>query len=155
MTVGAPIPKTFATFQKHKAAGDEKYRLWQLDNRRQKKLLEHPDLALPGSSEASAADEKFTQYLFGGSNQKGLAKGRAFSSRLGYNMDNWERMRDEILTAAGKYPAILKREDIYGKRYEQQVILYGRKGNPANVLLAWNVPFDGKPRLVTAYMQEA
>lgn len=29
MTVGAPIPKTFATFQKHKAAGDEKYKEWQ------------------------------------------------------------------------------------------------------------------------------
>ena len=29
MTVGDPIPKTFATFQKHKAAGDEKYKEWQ------------------------------------------------------------------------------------------------------------------------------
>lgn len=29
MTVGDPIPKTFATFQKHKAADDEKYKSWQ------------------------------------------------------------------------------------------------------------------------------
>ena len=29
MTVGDPIPKTFATFQKHKAADDEKYKNWQ------------------------------------------------------------------------------------------------------------------------------
>ena len=29
MTVGDPIPKTFATWQKHKAAGDEKYKNWQ------------------------------------------------------------------------------------------------------------------------------
>lgn len=29
MTVGDPVPKTFATFQKHKAAGDEKYKNWQ------------------------------------------------------------------------------------------------------------------------------
>lgn len=29
MTVGDPVPKTFATFQKHKAADDEKYKNWQ------------------------------------------------------------------------------------------------------------------------------
>ena len=29
MTVGDPIPKTFATFQKHKAADDEKYKSWE------------------------------------------------------------------------------------------------------------------------------
>ena len=29
MTVGDPIPKTFATFQKHKAADAEKYKTWQ------------------------------------------------------------------------------------------------------------------------------
>ena len=29
MTVGDPIPKTFATFQKHKAADDDKYKRWQ------------------------------------------------------------------------------------------------------------------------------
>lgn len=29
MTVGDPIPKTFSTWQKHKAADDEKYKNWQ------------------------------------------------------------------------------------------------------------------------------
>ena len=29
MTVGDPVPKTFATFQKHKRADDEKYKNWQ------------------------------------------------------------------------------------------------------------------------------
>lgn len=29
MTVGDPIPKTFATFQKHKAADDDKYKRWE------------------------------------------------------------------------------------------------------------------------------
>lgn len=29
MTVGDPIPKTFATFQKHKAADDDKWKTWQ------------------------------------------------------------------------------------------------------------------------------
>ena len=29
MTVGDPIPKTFATWQKHKLAGDDKYKEWE------------------------------------------------------------------------------------------------------------------------------
>ena len=29
MTVGDPIPKTFATFQKHKADDDDKYKRWE------------------------------------------------------------------------------------------------------------------------------
>lgn len=29
MTVGDPVPKTFATWQKHKAADDEKYKTWK------------------------------------------------------------------------------------------------------------------------------
>ena len=29
MTVGDPVPKTFATFQKHRAADDEKWKTWQ------------------------------------------------------------------------------------------------------------------------------
>lgn len=29
MTVGDPVPKTFATFQKHKAADDDKWKTWQ------------------------------------------------------------------------------------------------------------------------------
>lgn len=39
MTVGDPVPKTFATFQKHKAADDEKYRLWQKEYRWENKRL--------------------------------------------------------------------------------------------------------------------
>lgn len=29
-TVGSPVPKTFETWQKHKAAGDDKYKEWQM-----------------------------------------------------------------------------------------------------------------------------
>ena len=46
--LGDGCPKTFQTFQKHKLAGDEKYKLWKLDYRRQNELLHHPERALPG-----------------------------------------------------------------------------------------------------------
>ena len=33
MTLGDKVPKTFATFQKHKLADDEKYKTWLRDYR--------------------------------------------------------------------------------------------------------------------------
>ena len=59
-TLGDGVPKTFETFLKHKAAGDEKYRLWRLDYRRRNELLQHPERALPGAATATAADAEFT-----------------------------------------------------------------------------------------------
>nr|WP_325301094.1 phage minor capsid protein [uncultured Oscillibacter sp.] len=147
-------PKTFETFRKYKLADGELYKLWKLDYRRQNDLLRHPEKALPGASTATAADRKFTHYFFGGEFKDGLAKGRAFSSRLGYNADNWQKMRAEILDAAQKYPAVLKDSDKYGQRYEQLVVLQGMKNMPANVLIGWKVVLDGATHMTTAHMEE-
>lgn len=154
VTIPDDTPKTFDTFLKHKLAGDDTYKLWELDYRRQSELLAHPERALPGADRASAAEDKFTRYFFNPESKDGHPKGDAFSSRLGYNKRNWEKMREEILNAAKHYPAVLKREDVHGKRYEQLVVLYGRKRSPANVLLAWNVRPDGTTHFVTAHMEK-
>lgn len=154
VTIPDNTPKTFDAFLKHKLTGDDTYKLWELDYRRRSKLLAHPEQALPGADKAIAADAKFTRYFFNPESREGYPKGRAFSSRLGYNKDNWEKMREEILNAAARYPSLFKCEDVHGKRYEQLVFLYGRKGKPANVLLAWNVRPDGTTHFVTAHMEK-
>lgn len=152
-TLGNNVPG-FQTFLKHKIDGGEKYKLWQLDYRRRNELLRHPERALPGAASAVSAEEKFTKYFFNPENPKGWAKGVAFSSRLGYNVDNWELMRQEILAAATRYPATFKGESPYGKKYEQRVILQGRKKKPANVLVGWMVRPDGSTHFVTAHMED-
>lgn len=43
----------------------------------------------------------------------------------------------------------------HGNNYEQQMILYGKKGKPANVLVAWSD--DTEPdgiKMVSAYITE-
>ena len=152
--LGDGIPKRFQTFQKYKKEDGQKYRLWKLDYRRQSELLRHPERALPGAETATAADRKFTHYFFGGKFEEGLAKGRAFSSRLGYNADNWERMRQEMLSAATKYPAGLRGTSVHGDSYSQDIILYGLKGKPANVQIGWIVHPDGTAHMVTAHMED-
>lgn len=37
-TIGGPVPKTFQTFRKHKAAGDEKYKAWESSYRKQNRV---------------------------------------------------------------------------------------------------------------------
>lgn len=153
-TLGDSVPKTFETFLKHKAAGDEKYRLWRLDYQRRNELLRHPERALPGAATATAADAKFTRYFFNPDSLDGAPKGDAFSSRLGYHADNWPLMRQEILTAAARYPATFKVETPYGRKYEQMVILQGLKNKQANVLIGWIVRADGTTHLTTAHVEE-
>lgn len=114
----------------------------------------HPERALPGAAQAQAAEAKFTKYFFNPDNEKGYSKGRAFSSRLGYNERNWDKMQAEILSAAKQYPVTLKRSTQYGESYEQMVVLQGLKGKPANVLLGWMVHPDGTAHFVRAHMEE-
>lgn len=154
IALGDKVPKTFETFRKHKLADDEKYKLWRLDYKRQMDLQNNPEKALPYAINATAANEKFTRYFFNPENNDGYAKGRAFTSHLGYNIDNWEEMRDEIIKAASKYPARYKDTTKYGDRYTQDIILYGKKNRPANVRVGWIFDKDGKTRLTTAHMEE-
>ncbi|MDE7054760.1 MAG: phage minor capsid protein [Oscillospiraceae bacterium] len=152
--LGDGVPKTFETFRKHKAAGDEKFKLWGLDYRRQNDLLRHPEKALPGAASATAAEAKFTRYFFNPENENGFKKGLAFTSRLGYHINNWKQMQEEIISAARKYPAVSRGKTAYGESYSQDVILYGLKGKPANVQIGWIVHPDGTAHMVTAHMEK-
>ena len=71
----------------------EMWKFLQLDYERQKELKSHPELKLPNLENLVVSDTKFTKYLFGGENERGLAKGKAFSDRLGYDLGNWKELQ--------------------------------------------------------------
>ena len=62
-------------------------------------------------------------------------------------------MRQSILEAAPKYPAVLRGGDEHGSSYGQNIILKGLKGKPANVVVGWKSQ-DGKTWMTTAYIKE-
>ena len=134
-------------------ADEETMHLLRLERQRKKRLEKDPSLALPHADKATAADAKFTGYLFNTENKRGYAKGVAFESRLGYNIDNWEQLRREILDASKYFPARLRAKTSYGDQYEQKVILHGTKGTPANVVFGWTVDDKGV-HLSTAIVKE-
>lgn len=86
----------------------------QLDYQRRRELQENPGLKLPNAENAILPDRKFTNYLFGGEHPEGLAKGDAFTSRLGYSADNWRELQDEIRVKASQYPSKYKDNNGYG-----------------------------------------
>ena len=78
--------------------------------------------------------------------------------RLGYNANNWMDLKNEILSRASDYPStfkgsISKNGNVYGDKYEQQIIVYGSKGKPANVIVGW-IMENGNPRMTTALIKE-
>lgn len=152
--LGKDAPKRFADFQEMKYNDSEKWRFTKLDYQRRNELLQHPELKLPNAENAMAADAKFEKYLFGGSHPEGLAKGNAFSSRLGYDAENWNSLKKQIIARAPQYPVLSKGINGYGKHmYEQKIVLYGLKGTPANVVVGWSAD-DKSVTMASAYIKE-
>ena len=147
------VTKSFEAFQQTKYNNPETYSLVKLDYKRQQALVKEPSLALPNANAATAADAKFTGYLFNPESADGWPKGVAFQHRLGYNGDNWEAMQREILRNAPRYPGIPKGDTQYGTRYEQRMVLYGTKNTPANVTVGWLADRDST-HMTSAYIKE-
>lgn len=152
--LGKNIPDSFVKFQEMKYNEPEKWKYTKLDYRRRNELLQHPELKLPNADNAVLPEGKFTRYLLDGNNEKGLAKGRAFTSRLGYDKDNWQDLQREIAQRAAKYPAKQKGMTEFGMKYEQKMVLYGKKGTPANVIVGWLQKPDGNMNMTSAYIKE-
>lgn len=152
--LGRDIPKDFAKFREIKYNDPEIFGLMELDCRRRNKLLSHPELRLPNAENAILPEGKFTKYLFGGTNADGLPKGKAFESRLGYSSQNWKELQMEIKKRASLYPVTHKGNVGFGDKYEQKIVLYGKKGRPANAVVGWIHKPDGTISMTSAYIKE-
>lgn len=136
--LGKDAPDLLDSFQEMKYTESEKYSFLELDYSKRNKLARCPELKLPGAENATAADAKFTKYLFGGRHPEGLAKGRAFESRLGYSAGNRQELQREIVWH--KSIQVIKGNNGHGKDiYEQKIVMYGSKNTPANVIIGWAV----------------
>lgn len=152
--LGREAPKSLDSFQKLKYTDSETFGFTKLDYERRKRLIDKPELKLPGTENLVLPEKKFTDYLFGGDEPRGLAKGKAFNSRLGYNKENWKDLQKEIQRRALLYPSIFKQNNGYGDLYEQKIILYGIIGKPANVVVGWIHRPDGTTGMTSTYIKE-
>lgn len=152
--LGDDVPEKLDDFQNMKYTDNEQWKYTKLDYQRRMELIKHPELQLPNAESVVLPEDKFTKYLFDGEHLGGLAKGEAFTSRLGYDINNWKELQSKLKEGALKYPATNKGVTEYGVKYEQQMILYGKNNTPANVIVGWMHRLDGVVSMSSAYIKE-
>ncbi len=102
---------------------------------------------------AEIPKEKFTKYALDPLKQPD--KARAFREALGYTMDNYQELIDNISENLDESALKLKGSNDHGQLYEYVMRITGANGKQANVCTGWIIE-NGKtePRLTSAYVTE-
>ena len=104
---------------------------------------------------AKIPDEKLTEYALNFEHPTGKEKAKAFKEALGYTKESYTDLKTKILDSFDEKELVYKREDQYGKRYEQIMQITGPNGKTANVLTAWIKDNDNaEPRLTSIYVDK-
>ena len=104
---------------------------------------------------AKIPDEKLTDYALNFEHPTGKEKAKAFKEALGYTKESYTDLKTKILDSFDEKELVYKREDKYGKRYEQIMQITGPNGKTANVLTAWIKDNDNaEPRLTSIYVDK-
>src|SRR5438270_4157053 len=98
---------------------------------------------LPRCERALIEESKLDEYALNPRSERGRHKARVFESALGFNLSNWERLKQAILDALPHHAATLTSETPFGKKYEALLPITGPNGSTVNVLTIWQ--FDRMP----------
>ena len=114
---------------------------------------------LPNCEHAIIEDSKLVRYALKLYSERGQHKARMFEQALGFNLSNWELLKQAIVEALPTRPATVTSETAFGKKYEGIVSITGPNGRTVDVLTVWQfdrLPNGGQyadtPRLVTLYL---
>lgn len=109
-------------------------------------------MLLPFAEQAYADDAKFLDYCLSSEHPYGKHKARVFRSALGITTQNWEILRDAVLTAVLLNPAVHESRNSYGELYVVDFAMT-YKTQTANVRTSWII-HDGEnfPRLTSCYI---
>ena len=97
-------------------------------------------------------DEKFTDYALNPEKSKGKAE--VFESALGYTLDNYKGLKENILNNLNQKDMHFVEEDEFGKRYRCDLKITGPNGNTAEIRTGWIKEPDSdelRLRLTTVY----
>jgi len=92
-------------------------------------------IVLPCYEQAVIPVRKFTDYALNPENQP--HKALAFKLALGYDLNNYDKLINNIKHNIGKFLAKTKLNKGFGDTYEVILTLVGENGKTANVLTGW------------------
>ena len=72
--------------------------------------------ALPNCERAFIEDGKLLDYALSPRSERGQHKARVFGSALGFNLSNWQELRQAVLSALPGQEAALTGENVFGRR---------------------------------------
>lgn len=108
---------------------------------------------LPAAPHAVVDPEKLRDYVLSPDHAHGRHKARVFLSALGIDQDNWEYLREQIITGVVDAEVSEVRAGRYGLRYSVPILIEGLNGETHEVITGWIVEQEGAPpRLTTAYV---
>lgn len=121
-------------------------------DRARKELMEKnkTQLITPESIEIPPA--KLTEYALNPEHPVGKHKAKIFESVLGYTLDNYQDLIDNVYRNIDEAKFVPKGNQGHGMRYEQILELTGPNGNKAKVLAAWIETDTKGKRLTTIYV---
>ncbi|MDR0819825.1 MAG: hypothetical protein LBN43_09690 [Oscillospiraceae bacterium] len=108
---------------------------------------------LPNADKAIIPADKFTKYSL--NPDKAPDKASAFRLALGYSIDNYNKLIENIYRNIPIFEATYKGNNKFGDLFEVIMNLTGENGKSANVVTAWiidNYDADKIPRLTNAYI---
>src|SRR5438128_11302432 len=92
---------------------------------------------LPNCERAVIEDSKLVEYALNPHSERGRHKARVFESALGFNLSNWEPLKQAILDALPHREATLSSETAFGKKYEALLPITGPNGRTVTVMTVW------------------
>ncbi len=100
---------------------------------------------------------KLIAYALDPESPKGQHKAILFQRRLGYNLDNYESLLEQIQEGVMEGEAIEAKADGYGQRYHVDLSIVGANGERAIVRTAWIVEPDALDcvRLISLYVRNS
>ena len=106
---------------------------------------------LPYAQHAVVDPAKVRDYLLSVSHPVGRFKATVFFA-LGYTTENWQVLRDDLLTLAHSARATPGQSGPYGQKFEVSGTLRGPSGRAAKITSVWLLPVgESVPRFITAY----
>ena len=97
-------------------------------------------VTLRGLGEAHIPVRKLTEYAL--NPEKDLHKAQAFEQALGYNLNNADKLIENIKARIGEFEPQEKPRNQFGKRFQVILNLKGENGKTANIVTGW-IQLDG------------
>ncbi len=150
----AQLQKKYKEFCKE--TGLEKdYSRIQVAKNNSTKQIKSSIIKLPNYKNAIIPKEKFTKYALDMNNPKGRNKAIAFEEALGYNINNANKLINNIRKNIDKFNAVKKEDKGFGQRYEILMTLVGENKKIANVKTGWIIDKETQEtRLTSVYVTQ-